>query len=243
MYLPDVTLRLVVRWVATGFLCQMLLGYFFYKSVWSVLFLLPVTFLVAWVQWRHWQQQVRRDIEAAFQDWLSYVKGGLSGGRSFEQSVLKSKEAFLAAIGTKHAIRPGIEQLYKGMELHIATEVCLEKLGKETGVDVIEDFAAVFAIAKKQGGRMSLTLEKTMQHIYGRIELRSELYAMIAAKKLEQRIMCVMPFGILFFVGNASGGYFTSLYHNVQGVCIMTGCMGVYLIGVWWGERLTEVAI
>lgn len=241
--MPDVTYKLLSGWALKGFLCQLLLCYFFYKSWGAVMCLLPLTIGLIYFQWRDWKKQVLLDIEVAFKDWLFYVKGGLTAGKSIEQAIMKSKGPFLGTIGAGHPIRLGMEQVYRGLELHIPVEECIRKFGEETKVEVIEDFAIVFEIARRQGGRMAATLEKTMQQIYDRIELRQEIHTMIAAKKLEQRIMCIMPFGILFFVGNASGGYFEPLYHNMQGYFIMTICMCIYILGVWWGERLTEVRI
>lgn len=179
----------------------------------------------------------------AFKDWLFCVKGGVSAGKSVEQAILKSKNVFASVIPIQHPIHIGLEQIYRGLELQIPVEQCIYKMGKETGIEVIENFAVVFEISKKRGANMTNTLEKTIRQIYESIELRMEIQSMIAAKKMEQKIMCVMPFGILFFVGNASGGYFESLYHNVKGVVVMTICMCIYLLGVWWGERLTEVTV
>ena len=205
--------------------------------------LLPITVCLVYVQWRCWRKQVRLDMEAAFKDWLFYVKGSLAAGNSMEWAMLHSKDIFLGTLSGRHPIRLGLEQLYRGLELHIPVESCIRKMGEETEVEVIQDFAVVFEIAKRQGSRMTYTLEKTIQQIYEKIELRLELHAMIAAKKMEQKIMCIMPFGILVFVGNKSGGYFEPLYHNLQGNLIMTICMSVYILGVLWGERLTEVRI
>lgn len=183
------------------------------------------------------------ELESGFKDWLSYVKGGLTSGKSIEHAVMECRKSFAGCVGVNHPILLGLEQIYRGLELHIPIEECIRRFGEETHVEVIEDFAMVFEIARKQGGHMTATLERTIQQIYERVELRLEIRSMIAAKKMEQRIMCIMPFGILFFVGRASGGYFTPLYHNVQGILIMTVCLIVYVAGVAWGEKLTEVHI
>ena len=182
-------------------------------------------------------------IESGFKEWLQYVKGGLHAGKSVEQAILHCRDGFVDHVGAGQPILLGLEQLYRGLELNIPVEACVRKLGEETGVEVIEEFSVVFAAARKQGGRMTFTLERTIQQIAEKIDLRQEIQAMISAKKMEQRIMCVMPFAILFFVGKASGGYFEPLYHNLRGVLIMTVCMGVYIGGVMWGERMTEVRI
>ena len=243
MYLPKITYRLLLGWCAQGILCQLLLCYFFYNSWIAVPFLVPIAAVLVYRQWNSWKEQVLLDIEEGFKDWLYYVKGGLTSGKSIEHAILGCRESFRNYVGAGHPILLGLEQLYRGLELRIPIEECIRRFGEETQVEVIQDFAVVFEISKKQGGHMAGTLERTIQQIYDRVDLRLEISAMISAKKLEQRLMCVMPFGIMFFVGRASGGYFTSLYHNLQGVLIMSICMCMYLAGVWWGEKLTEVRL
>ena len=242
-YLPKVTFRLILGWCVQGIICQLLLCYFFYNSWAAFPFLSPIALIMIYRQWNSWKEQVLLDIEAGFKDWLSYVKGGLTSGKSIEYAILGCRESFRNCVGAGHFILLGLEQVYRGLELHIPVEECIRRFGEETRVEVIQDFAVVFEIAKRQGGHMTATLERTIQQIYERVDLRQEICSMISAKKMEQRIMCVMPFGIMLFIGRASGGYFTSLYHNVQGVLIMSGCMCVYLFGVWWGEKLTEVRV
>ena len=241
--MPKVTGRLLGVWTAKSILGQGMLCYFFYKSWIAIPCLLPVAIVLLYRQWQEWRKQVVLDIESGFKEWLHYVKGGLHAGRSVEQAILHCKDSFADNVGAGQPILLGLEQLYRGLELNIPIEVCIRKLGEETGVGVIEEFSVVFAAARKQGGHMVSTLERTIQQIAERIDLRQEIHAMISAKKMEQRIMCIMPFAILFFVGKASGGYFEPLYHNLQGVLIMTACMVVYIGGVMWGERLTEIRI
>lgn len=183
------------------------------------------------------------DIEIGFKEWLYYIKSGLSAGKSVERAMMACQSDFITHIGFGHPIVSGLEQFYRNLYLHIPPEESMRRLGEETKVEVIEDFAVILGILQRQGGHVVSALEKCIQQIYERIDLRQEIHAMTAAKQLEQRIMCTMPFAILFFVGKASGGYFTSLYHNTQGTCIMTVCMGIYMVSVWWGQKLTEITL
>jgi len=205
--------------------------------------LLPLTVVMMFYEWQRWRRKVLLDIEVGFKEWLYYIKSGLSSGKSAEGAILFCRESFTAHIGVMHPIQLGLEQFYRNLNLHIPSEECMRRFGTETELDAIEDFAVVFAILQRQGGKAGAILEKSIRQIYDRIELRQEIYTVIAAKQLEQRIMCTMPFVILFFVGKAGGGYFDGLYHNVQGVCIMTVCMMIYLLSVRWGQKMTELSI
>lgn len=223
-------------------LCVILLAYFFYNSFTAIPFLMPIALLLFYKQWKYWQRGILRQIESGFKDWLYYIKGSLQAGKSVEHAILGCRYPFQNFIGDTHPILLGLEQIYRGLELHIPLEVCLKRFGEETQIDTIEDFAVVFEILRKQGGHMTAALEKTIQQIYEKIELRVEIASVLAAKKMEQRVMCIMPFAIMVFIGKTSGGYFTPLYHNIKGILIMSGCLAVYVLCVGWGEKLTEAA-
>lgn len=192
------------------------------------------------LEWQKWRRKILFQLESGFKEWIYYIKSGLSAGNSVESTLIRSRDDFMTHIGTAHPLQYGLSQFYRNLSLHIPVSDCMYKLGEETKVEVIEEFAVVFSILQRQGGKTISILEKSIRKIYDKIELRQELNAMIAARQMEQKIMCTMPFAILFFVGKAGGGYFNGLYHNIQGVCIMTACMVVYLISVRWGQKITE---
>lgn len=224
-------------------MCQAILAYFFYDSWIAMLGLFPITVFLVYRQWKGWKEQVLLVIEEGFQEWLYYIKVGLNAGKSIEHAIFECRNSFRDVVGAGHFVLLGLEQVYRGLELHLPLEECIRQFGEDTRIESIEDFAIVFEIAKKQGGQMVATLEKMIQQIYDKSDLRLEIRSMIAAKKAEQRIMCVMPFAIMFFVGRSSGGYFTPLYHNLRGNLIMSMCLCIYLVGVYWGERLTEIKL
>lgn len=232
-----------MKWCILGFLCQILLGYFFYDSWMAMLGLFPVTLVLVYRQWKEWQERVLLIIEDGFKDWLYYVKSGLNAGKSIEYAILESRNSFQDVVGSGHFVLLGLDQVYRGLDLHIPLEECIRQFGEETQIESIQDFAIIFEIAKRQGNQMAIILEKTIQQVCDKSDLRLEIHAMIAAKKTEQRIMCIMPFAIMVFVGRSSGGYFTPLYHNIRGNLIMSVCLAVYLSGVYWGERLTKVKL
>lgn len=194
------------------------------------------------MEWTTWQKKILFQLESGFKEWIYYIKSGLTAGNSVESTLIRSRDSFMTHIGNAHPLQYGLNQFYRNLNLQIPVSDCMCKLGEETKVEVIEEFAVVFSILQRQGGRTVTILEQSIRKIYDKIELRQELNAMIAARRMEQKIMCTMPFAILFFVGKAGGGYFNGLYHNIQGACIMTVCMLVYLISVRWGQKITEFA-
>ena len=65
-----------------------------------------------------------------------------------------------------------------------------------------------------------------------------QIEVLLAQKRLEQKIMNLMPLGIILFLSLTTGDYLDVLYHNVLGVGCMSLCLAVYAIAFHLAERL-----
>ena len=117
-------------------------------------------------------------------------------------------------------------------------EELMEELGRKSGVEQIGEFAQVFSIAKRSGGNVAGVIATTVQVIHRQVEARKEARTILAARRMEQRIMSLMPFCIVLYVKLGNPGYFDSLYHNLKGILIMSLCMGVYMAAWSLSERI-----
>ena len=104
----------------------------------------------------------------------------------------------------------------------------------------IAQFAQIFSIAKRNGGNMSEIIRTSAGQIGKQIELRQEIQLLLGSKKMELTIMKLMPFGILLYINMGNPGYFDSLYHNLTGTAIMTGCLALYLGAYLLGEYIMK---
>ncbi|MCD7805774.1 MAG: hypothetical protein LUH19_00340 [Lachnospiraceae bacterium] len=230
-----------LSWLLEGVVIAGALGYFFYRSVIGfMVLLLAVPPLYLWQQ-REYLENVRMQITLGFKEWLVYLKSELQAGYSPEQAVLRVQIPFCSYIGEKHPLCPGLYKISAGLKLHQPLERLLAEYGADSGISYIAGFARTFAIVKQRGGSMSETLDGSIRLICERIETVQEIESVISAKKLEHKFMCIIPFGILLFVGRTAPGYFDTLYHNLTGIAVMTGALAVYLFSVVLGERMTKV--
>lgn len=205
--------------------------------------MIPLMVMMVWKEWENWRKKMLLKIEEGFREWLICIKSSLAAGRSMEQAIRLNAAEFAQQAGEGHPVLLGLEQLYKDISLKIPLEAGLQRFGQETGIDSIQDFSRVFSIARRQGNQMSGILNRTIQIISDRTQLRLEMQAMLASRRMEHSIMCIVPFAIILLVNTAQSGYFASMYHNKTGIGIMTGCLGVYLLGFAWGRKMTEVTI
>ena len=136
-----------------------------------------------------------------------------------------------------------LEWILSGIDRNVPIEELLKDFGERSGSEDIRNFANVIRAAKKSGGNLINIIQKTVHSIAGKMAVEEEIATMIAAKKLEQKIMLVMPYGILGYLRLTNGEFLTVLYHNGIGMCLMTIFLtGIYLAGIW-AERIMDIQI
>ena len=133
------------------------------------------------------------------------------------------------------------------MENQMHVGVALEKLFTDLAVrcqdEDIGSFADVFAAGKRTGGRLDQILTVTLQHMKEKQETQKDIEAEIASRQMEQRIMSIVPWGILLYLRVTSPEYMAVLYTQSAGRIVMTVCLGIYLVAACWGRHITDIQV
>ena len=122
-------------------------------------------------------------------------------------------------------------------------EELLQSLAVRSGIEDVRNFAEIFAIAKRSGGNLIAIIRNTIQSIGQKNETRKEIQVVLAAKKMEQNMMSIIPCLILFYVQTVSPGFLDGMYHNPMGIAIMTAALAVYAGAVFWGRKIVDIEV
>ena len=122
------------------------------------------------------------------------------------------------------------------MDLGYGMEEVFLDFGKRSGVADIKQLAEIFAVVKRTGGNLTRVLRQTGSVLQDKIELKRELRTAIAAKQMEFRMMCAVPYGILLYLKLCAPAMSLSLYHNRFGIVFMWIVLGIHSgLKVWGG--------
>jgi len=224
--------------IGLSFLAIVILVYFFYKNVWAVIPLIPIgVFFYKNLKRKSIKKQVDV-LESQFKECILAVSGMLKAGYAVENAFRESEKDMELLFGNTSMIVTELGIIRRGLIMNTPLEVLLQDLAIRSGSMHIDQFSQVFSIAKKCGGNMTEVIRSSADLISRDIESRQEIKAVLSGRRMEQNIMKVMPFGIILYVGMTSKGYFDSLYGNLTGVLIMTGCLAVYLFAYFFGDRV-----
>lgn len=127
------------------------------------------------------------------------------------------------------------------LKMNIPIERLLEDLAERSGMEEIESFSQVFGFAKRGGGDIVKIFQESVERIAEQVELKREIETVIAAKKLEQKIMSVIPCGILIYIGIGMPEFMEPLYGNVTGVLVMSVCLGIYAAAYFMAQRIVQI--
>lgn len=237
------TIKEKILYFLEGIILIAMIGYFFYQSWIACLCLSPLLFLFLQEKKKELAKKRRQELSVQFKDLLLSVSANLKAGYSVENAFRESYRDIEMLYGRDSPICQEVRHITAGLENNVMLEKLLYGLGQRSHQTDIMQFADVFMIAKRSGGNMTDILAKTATVIEQKIETDKEIQLLISAKKMEQKIMNVVPFIIIFYVGTTSKGFFDVLYHNLIGIVIMTICLGFYGAAYLLSKRIVEIEV
>lgn len=228
-----------------GIYCALdgMISLLFYKAWIAFFIFLPGIFFFLRAKKRSCCEQRKQLLESQFLAGMQAVSNALGAGYSIENAFKEALAELKKIYGEEEIIIMEFKSLTKLLALNRPIEGLLLDLGRRSQTEDIESFAEVFAAARKSGGDLLVIIRNTVASIRQKAETRKEIQVCIAAKKLEQNVMSVVPMGILCYVGITSPGFLDGMYHNVAGVLIMTSCLVIYFIAWYMGRKIVEIQI
>ncbi len=217
-----------------------LLAYFFYRSVWAIIPLSLVGVLFFRLECQRIAAKTREKLNIQFKECILSVATSLKAGYAVENAFVESRNDIKLLYGEDSLMYQELEHIRRGLVINITLEELLADLAARSGSEDILQFARVFAIAKKSGGKLPEMIQTTARLIGRRIDAKQEIKTLLSGRQMEQNIMKLMPFGILLYIGSSYSGYFDSLYHNWQGVAIMTVCLLIYIAAYLLGDKILQ---
>lgn len=225
---------------------MMLIGifaYFFYRSIWAYLLLLPALLLFLKGKKKELAGKRRRALQMQFKDAVLSVSANQKAGYSVENAFKEAYRDMKMLYGEESPICRELYSIGKGLENNIVLEKLLYDFGCRSRLQDIMQFAEIFLIAKRNGGSMTEILSVTADTIEQKTAVDKEIEVLLSSRKMEQKIMNAVPFFIIFYISLTSGGFFDVLYHNPAGILIMTVCLAVYLAAYFISGKIVAIEV
>lgn len=170
------------------------------------------------------------------------VATGLRAGYSLENAFAESIGDMKVMFGEKSIIVERLQWMCKGIQNNQNIESVLGVLSKRSGCKAVNDFTEIIKTATLNGGSLVEIISSTADLMNREMQTMEEIADMVSGKRMEGKIMSLIPFLMIAYVQVGSPGYFDGLYHNLFGILIMSVCLILYLFATMAMEKILEIA-
>ena len=186
----------------------------------------------------------RRELNIQFKDLLYSLSSSVTAGRQMEEALREAEESLSLLYPPQAPIMEELRHMNKNMkENHESDQLLLTDLADRSGCEDIRSFVQVYLTCRDMGGDLARIIAHTSDIITQKMEINEQIRALTAQKKMEGRMISLMPFAMLLALNLLSPSYVQVLYTGLPGRLIMTGCLGGVLFGIRLMEKYSDVSI
>ncbi len=235
-----------IKAIAISLAIAAIMAFLLYDS-WKViliapLFIYPTYQVIKKREYEKYMAYLREDFLIV----LGAVEGDLRAGLSMENAWKESLAVLQSAHGnTKREsyMEEELKRMCRSLEMNIPLEQLLHNFAKKTKEVDIQNFAEVFGYAKRGSGNLAETIEHTVAVMREKCEIQKEIEILVASKKMEQRVMNLMPIFMLLYLRFTAKDYMSGLYHNVGGIIAMTVCAVLYIVTYFFSQKILKIEV
>ncbi len=231
------------KYVVCGVVVVMATAYIFYDNIWLSVLMSPYVYFYVKERKKEVKQEEKRRLTVQFKDAMQSVSFALNVGYSIENAFREAVKELTPLYGEGSRIVIEFKSMIRRVEHNSNIEDVLMEFAENSSVDDIIYFAEVFQYAKRSGGDLIQIIKNTASAISDKIEVESEIQTVISGKKLEQRVMCVMPYGIILYLRLASPQFIVPLYGSPVGIIVMTVCLIIYLGANYMAKKIVNISV
>lgn len=178
-----------------------------------------------------------------FKDCMRFMSGTLSAGYSIENAWKEAEKDMKKMYGKQADMCRELVHMNACIELHEPLEKLLLDFAIRSGQEDVNDFCQVFSFAKRSGGDFVRIIQSTERRISEKVEILQEIETVMAAKRLEQKVMNVIPLFLLLYIQIASPEFISPLYGNLLGVALMSGCLLFYGAAIRIAGKIVNIEV
>lgn len=219
------------------------LDFVFYRNLWALIPLSGIGFLFFRMQYAEHKEKLRQRTQMEFKELLMLTQTGLRAGNSVENALENSYGDLKKIVDSDSAVLKLLKNIIIARRNNNPIAKVFIEAGKVMKIPDITEFGYVFEISYERSGNMTQVMEKCVLSIVDKLDTRKKINDSLNERRFEMRIMSIMPFGIMGYIGLTNKGYFAGMYNNSTGIVIMSACLIVYICAYIWSERIVRIKV
>ena len=184
----------------------------------------------------------RRELNFQFRDLLFSISSSISSGRQMLEAIKESSETLNMIYDENDYINIEIRQIYNRLiNSKESLENVLIEFSKKCAIEDITNFVDIYLTCRQTGGDLNKVIMKTCSIIMDKINMQKELETLTSNKKLEGKILTLIPLITLLLLKVCSPEYVEVLYSTLIGKILMTLALSGILVAHFLILKITQI--
>lgn len=226
-----------------GSMLLVLISYLFYDTWKFVILFSP--YLIRYI--KSWEKKTikkrQQSFRLQFKEAIQSLSTGLNVGYSVENALVEAHKELKGMYRRDEMMLRELTYMIHQIRMNVTAEKAFQDLAARTADEDVQTFVTVFNMAKRSGGDMMEIIRNVVHQMVDKIDVEREIQTVISAKKMELRIMTMIPLAMIVYLKLCFPEFLDVLYGNVVGIVIMSICLAIYLIAYEIGKQMVEIEV
>ena len=212
----------------------------FYGSIFYGIILVPIGVIL--YKQRKKQMYIKRQkkLEQQFKDMLICLSDSIKTGYSIQNAIREAYKDVVSMYGMDSEISKELREVISKLKFNVNVEAVLSEMADNMNIYNAKLFVNTFSVVKRTGGSIPNIIRRVTDEIVLKENINQEIEAAITEKRMEQKIMSIIPMLLIVYVNFASPGFLDVMYNSLIGKIIMTICVMLYFAAFLWGEKIVN---
>jgi tight adherence protein B len=220
------------------------LGYVFYRNILVSFVFMLLAIKYPGMRQKEIAQERQRQLTLQFKDMLYSLSSAVGAGSSVENAVSIALEDMKQQYGDPNTmIIRELELMRSRLSFGQNIEDVFDDFGKRSHIEDVQTFANIFDISKRTGGDIVKIIRQTTDVISQKIETKNEIETSLSGRKMEQKVLTVMPIVLVLCLTYLTGGFMDVIFTTWKGRLIATIGLALVMIGSLWSKKITDIRV
>lgn len=219
-----------------------LISVVFFGQIKACIFVLPLTLVIWKIDRENYRDKQKSKIKGEFKNLIVCLAGNLGAGYALENAFVMSLRDIKKQ--DEKCVLGQYEQLITNeLACNVSLADILIRIAKKSDVDEIQGLSSMIVASKRYGGDIIHLIKQYSKNITDQNATQTEIDSLLAAKKLEGKVMILAPLAMILYMKLTNPSYMNILYTTLLGKIIMSACLIIMLVAIVMTEKIVRIEV
>ncbi len=227
-----------------GYLCIFTVVYLFYHSIITGLLSGVLVYKLKPYVCKFMADKRMNVLNMQFKDMLYSLSASVASGRQMEDALIEAEENMSLLYAESEPIMKELKHMRISIkENRESDKLLLKDFAFRSKSEDINNFVQVYVTCRNMGGNLEKIISHTTEILNDKMNIDREIKTLMSQKKMEGRIISIMPVMMLLALNIFSYSYISPLYTTIAGRLIMSVSLAGTCGGIYLMEKLSKIKV